>query len=288
MLPYTPADVSDADVAMAPDVDALVRETLPLVGHLVRDMLSRVPTHVGRDDLMSAGLLALAQAARSFDPARGVRFASYAGTRVRGALLDELRSLDWASRSVRRRAREVDEARGSLAVTLGRPATDAEVAAALGMGTAELAAHREDVARACVGSLDSLDGATVEEILPSTGPTPLDTLVDRERVAYLRDAIDELPERLRAVVRDYYFAERPMAEIAAELGVTESRVSQLRAEAVKLLRGALVASLDETGAAPAVPGSCAARRKSAYYAQVASRRTFAARLSVPAPVPAGA
>jgi RNA polymerase sigma factor for flagellar operon FliA len=113
-------------------------------------------------------------------------------------------------------------------------------------------------------------------------------------VAYLRDAVDELPERLRAVVRGYYFAERPMAEIAAELGVTDSRVSQLRAEAVTLLRGALAAALDaETGARPAdtrpaetrpaETRSCATRRRQAYYAQVAGRRSFAARLSEPAP-----
>ncbi|HEY7717729.1 MAG TPA: sigma-70 family RNA polymerase sigma factor [Pedococcus sp.] len=270
------------------DADDLVRETLPLVGHIVRDVAARVPTHVDREDLMSAGLLALAQAARAYDPGRGVRFASYAATRVRGALLDELRGLDWASRSVRRRARQVDEARSALAVTLGRPATDAEVADFLGLGAAELAAHHDDVARASVASLDSLGGAVADELLPTTGETPLDALVDRERVAYLRDAVDELPDRLRAVVRGYYFAERPMAEIAAELGVTDSRVSQLRAEAVALLRGALAASLDaetgarSAGARPADVGSCATRRKQTYYAQVARRRSFAARLSEPA------
>jgi len=271
--------------APAPDVDELVRETLPLVGHVVREVASRVPAHVDREDLMSAGLLALAQAARSFDPARGVRFTSYAATRVRGALLDELRSLDWASRSVRRRARQVDEARSSLAVTLGRAPTDLEVASALGISGSEIAAHRDDVARASVASLDSLDGGAVDELLPSSGPTPLDSLVDRERVAYLRDAVDELPERLRVVVRGYYFAERPMAEIAAELGVTDSRVSQLRAEAVKLLRGALTASLDtEASHRPVAASSCATRRKETYYAKVAGRRTFAARLSDGGPV----
>jgi RNA polymerase sigma factor for flagellar operon FliA len=274
----------DAHRDPTPAVDDLVRETLPLVGHIVRDVATRVPTHVDREDLMSAGLLALAQAARAYDPARGVRFASYAATRVRGALLDELRGLDWASRSVRRRARQVDEARSSLAVTLGRPATDAEVAAALGLGTSELAAHRDDVARASVASLDSLDGGTADELLPASGVTPLDALVDRERVAYLRDAVDELPERLRVVVRDYYFAERPMAEIAAELGVTDSRISQLRAEAVRLLRGALAASLDaEADGRPDGTRSCATRRKQAYYDQVAGRRSFAARLSEPVP-----
>jgi RNA polymerase sigma factor for flagellar operon FliA len=262
------------------DTDELVRQTLPLVGHIVRDMATRVPGHVAREDLMSAGMMALAQAAAAYDPARGVKFSSYAATRIRGAIVDELRSLDWASRSVRRRARQVDEARNTLAVTLGRVATDAEVAAALGMGTSELAAHQDDLSRASVMSLDGFEDGTAEDLLPSAGPTPLDVLEDRERLAYLHDAVDQLPERLRTVVRGYFFAERPMAAIAAELGVTDSRISQLRAEAVQLLRGALTANLDtQLHAEPAKPQGCAARRKEAYYASVASHRSFASRLT---------
>ena len=262
------------------DTDELVRQTLPLVGHIVRDMATRVPGHVAREDLMSAGMMALAQAAAAFDPARGVKFSSYAATRIRGAIVDELRSLDWASRSVRRRARQVDEARNTLAVTLGRVASDAEVAGALGIGTSELAAHLDDLSRASVMSLDGFEDGTAEDLLPSAGPTPLDILEDRERLAYLHDAVDQLPERLQVVVRGYFFAERPMAEIAAELGVTDSRISQLRAEAVQLLRGALTANLDtELHAAPANPQGCATRRKESYYASVAAHRSFASRLT---------
>jgi RNA polymerase sigma factor for flagellar operon FliA len=102
----------------------------------------------------------------------------------------------------------------------------------------------------------------------------------RERLAYLHDAVETLPERLRVVVRGYFFAERPMAEIAAELGVTESRVSQLRAEAVSLLRDALNTALDpDLVAPPARPDGCAARRREAYYAEVASHRSYLSRLS---------
>lgn len=286
------AGAPDRDPQVVPptgelDLDELVRQTLPLVGHIVRDMATRVPGHVTREDLMSAGLMALAQAAAAFDPARGVKFTSYAATRIRGAIVDELRSLDWASRSVRRRARQVDEARNTLAVTLGRVATEAEVAAALGMGTSELAAHQDDLSRASVMSIDGFEAGSADDLLPAAGPTPLDILEDRERVAYLRDAIDQLPERLRIVVRGYFFAERPMAEIAEELGVTESRISQLRAEAVALLRGALTANLDtELREAPARPRGCATRRKEAYYASVASHRSFASRLTAPVPQPA--
>lgn len=229
---------------------------------------------------MSAGLFALAQAARSFDSRRGVSFSGYAATRIRGAVIDELRSLDWASRSVRRRERNIEQARNSLAVTLGRAPSDAELASALGVSTSELASHEEDLHRASVMSLDAFDGPSLDDVLGSPGSTPLDVLAQREQVGYLRDAIEELPERLRVVVRGYFFAERPMAEIAAELGVTESRISQLRAEAVTLLRGALTAALQPEQAEVAErPEGCAVRRKEAYYAAVAARSTFAARLA---------
>jgi RNA polymerase sigma factor FliA len=271
--------VTGTPAAVSPD--DLVRETLPLVGHIVRDMAARVPGHVSRDELMSAGLLALAQAAQAYDPDRGVRFASYAATRIRGALVDELRSLDWASRSVRRQARQVEEARNRLAVTLGRVATDAEVAQAMGIGVAELAAHQDDLSRASVMSLEGFADGLPEDVLPTGGPTPLEVLEDREQIAYLHDAIEQLPERLKIVVRGYFFAERPMAEIAEELGVTDSRISQLRAEAVALLRGALHASLTpELKEEERRPAGCAARRKESYYANVAAHRTYRARLTV--------
>ena len=198
--------------------------------------------------------------------------------------MDELRSLDWASRSVRRRARQVDEARNTLAVTLGRVATDAEVAGAMGIGTSELAAHRNDLSRASVMSLDGFEDGSADDLLPAGGPTPLEVLEDRERIAYLHDAIEQLPERLQVVVRAYFFAERPMAEIAAELGVTDSRISQLRAEAVALLRGALASTLDtELHQAPRNPEGCATRRKESYYASVAAHRSFSSRLTQPLP-----
>jgi RNA polymerase sigma factor FliA len=271
---------SFTDARPAASVEDLVRRTLPLVGHIARDMASRVPGHVHREDLMSAGMLGLAQAAAAYDSERGVSFSAYAATRIRGAIVDELRSLDWASRSVRRRARQVDEARNSLAVTLGRVPNDAEIASALGIGVAELAAHEEDLTRASVMSLDGYDDTTLGEVLPSGGPTPAEVLEQRERVSYLQDAVEELPERLRVVVQGYFFDDLPMADIAERLGVTESRVSQLRAEAVALMRGALHASLDpELATRPERPTGCAARRKEAYYASVASHRSYSSRLT---------
>jgi RNA polymerase sigma factor for flagellar operon FliA len=281
--PFEPAPAADR-ASRASRTEELVRENLPLVGHLVREMLTRVPGHVSRDDLTSAGMLALVQAAEGYDESRGASFATYASTRIRGALVDELRSLDWASRSVRRRARQVDEARARRSTALGRPAEDHEVARELGLGSGEMAAHREDVARASVVSLQGFEDGAVDDLLPASGPTPADLVEQREQVAYLHDAVAHLPERLRTVVEGYFFSDRPMADIAEELGVTESRISQLRAEAVTLLRGAMTRALQpELAEAHERPHGCAARRKEAYYASVAAHRTLKARLSQPYP-----
>ncbi|MDQ4007785.1 MAG: sigma-70 family RNA polymerase sigma factor [Actinomycetota bacterium] len=241
--------------------------------------MSRVPAHVNRDDLTSAGLAALVQAARSYDAERGVSFNRYASTRVRGAILDELRSIDWASRSVRRRARQVDEVRNALAAQLGRIPTDAEVAGILGIGVDEIAANEEDVSRAVVMSLQGFGDTPIDDMLVSHIPGPEQLVEHREKVAYLQDAVAELPERLRVVVQGYFFAERPMAEIAAELGVTESRVSQMRAEALVLLKDALNSALEPAMVTPHLrPNGCAARRRDAYFAAVAAHRSYGSRL----------
>ena len=220
-----------------PGSEALIVQHMAMVGHIVRETMTRVPSHVDRDDLTSAGLTALVQAAQAYDEARGVPFNRYAATRIRGAIVDELRSIDWASRSVRRRSRELDNTRASLATMLGRAATPAEVAQAAGMTIEEVVANDEDVARAQVLSLHaSHDDDAIGERLVSSAPDPQSVLEHRERLTYLTEAIAELPERLRLVVEQYFLAERPMAEIAETLGVTESRISQLRAEALVLLR----------------------------------------------------
>jgi RNA polymerase sigma factor for flagellar operon FliA len=263
----------------------LVRQHLPLVGYAVNELCRRLPVHVRRDDLESAGMAALAMAVRSFDEDRGVPFARYAARRIQGALLDELRAHDWASRSVRRRAREQDEAAEALNRRLGRPATSEELAASMGVSVAELDAHQHDVHRSVVLSFQAvLDTSGVDSVLPSAEPTPDQVLLDREREAYLHDAVAMLPERLRTVVVGVFFQERPMQEIAAELGVTESRVSQLRGEGLALLRDGLTAQLSpESLRAEERPDGRVARRKEAYYAAIAAHSDFRARLSMPRP-----
>ena len=260
--------------------DALVRAHLPLVGYLVSEMIGRLPAHVSRDELTGAGMAALAFAARGFDPERGVPFNRFATARIRGALLDELRSNDWASRSVRAKARVRAAAEDQLSAQLGRTPTPEELAAFTGMGVGELTAVDEDVHRAVVLSLQGFaDPTALDDLLPHRDPGAEQVLMERERTNYLHDAVAELPERLRAVVEGYFFAERPMAEIATELGVTESRVSQMRAEAMALLRDAINAQLDPgLVPAPTRPGRCVARRREAYHAAVAAHSTYRSRL----------
>jgi RNA polymerase sigma factor for flagellar operon FliA len=261
--------------------DALITSSIPVVTHIVRETMGRVPSHVSRDDLTSAGLAALVHASKAFDASRGVPFARYAATRVRGAILDELRGIDWASRSVRRRARDLDATRSQLAVILGRVPSSSEVAQAVGLTLGEIARNEEDIARAQVLSLQGSQNVSLDDLLPSAGPTPEQLVEHRERLAYLVEAVAELPERLRIVVSDYFLEERPMAEIAAELGVTESRVSQMRAEALVLLRDALNHELEPTLLKPhARPQGSAARRREAYFAAVATRHAASSRRPV--------
>ncbi len=264
------------------DDEDLILSHIPVVTHIVRETMGRVPSHVSRDDLTSAGLAALVAASRSFDAERGVPFARYAATRVRGAILDELRGIDWASRSVRRRARDLESTRAQLAGILGRVPTNDEVAQALGLTLSEIAQNEDDIARAQVLSLQGAQDASLDDVLPANGPTPEQLVEHRERLTYLVEAVAELPERLRIVVQDYFLAERPMAEIAAELGVSESRVSQMRAEALVLLRDALNHELDPTMLQPhARPNGSAARRREAYFAAVAARHAASAQRSRP-------
>jgi RNA polymerase sigma factor for flagellar operon FliA len=256
----------------------LIERHMALVGHIVRETASRVPSHVDRDDLTSAGLAALVQAAHAYDPERGVPFPRYAATRIRGALVDELRSIDWASRSVRRRARELDATRSRLAAALGRTASDAEVASAAGLSIDEVSANDDDVARAQVLSLHASEDNDLGELLVSSAPSPEVLAEHRERLTYLTEAVAELPERLRVVVEQYFLAERPMAEIAATLGVSESRVSQMRAEALILLRDALNHELEpDLVPVHARPQGAAARRREAYFAAVAARHAAGTR-----------
>jgi len=276
------ADTATAVPALsAVEQEELIRTNMPLVGHLVRDMLSRIPNHIHRDDLTSAGLHALVTAARGWDPTRGIPFARFATTRIRGAILDELRSLDWATRSVRTKARATDTTRQNLTTTLGRTPTNDELAQALGTTTADLHQTGNDVQRATVLSLQGFTTSSADDLVTERTPGPEDMLLRREQIGYLHHAIDSLPERLQTVITEYFLRERPMADIAADLGVTESRISQLRAEALSLLKDGLNTHLDpDLAPTPENPDSITARRRAGYYATIAGNTSLHSRLAL--------
>lgn len=260
--------------------DQLIRDHLPLVHYAVAEIGTRIPRHVDRDDLVAAGRLGLVQAARSYDPGRGVPFERYARVRIRGAVMDELRRRDWASRSVRHLARRSQAATDALTAQLGRSPTLVEVADGLRLDVRVLRRLAADVERATTVNYEGMVlSGEADAVLPSDGDNPQERLLERERHAYLRDAIDALPPRLRRVIVGSFFQERSVAQLAAELGVTESRISQLRTEAVALLRDGMNAHLDPAALpVESRPGGRVARRKTAYYAAVGAASGYRARL----------
>lgn len=262
--------------------DNLIRANMPLVGYAVNAMATRIPRHVPREDLVSAGMLGLTQAARAYDESTGVPFNRFAKVRIQGALLDELRSRDWASRSVRRNARRMQAATEVVAARVGRSPNPEETAKEMGVKVADVHKIVDDVHRGTVLNYEALlaDGPA-EEVLPGREASPEAQIVARERRAVLLDAVAALPERLQAVVNEYFFEEKSMSEIAAGLGVTESRVSQMRGEAFGLIREAMTKTLDLDVDVTdvTVESGRAAKRRAAYCASVASASNISDRLA---------
>ena len=261
--------------AATPATDALVVAHMPLVGYQVSEVLSRVPATVNRDDLVSAGHLALVLASRAYDAETGVPFARYAALRIRGALIDELRSMDWASRGARHRAREMSAASDRLTATLGRVPSRTELATELGTDVAAVDQARQDAERRVL----SMDASVhpVADLVRDDAPGPEDNVLITERLRYLRAAVDTLPDRLRTVVEGLFLQDRSVAELADELGVTQSRISQLRTEGLALMRDGLNASLDpDMVPAAERPDGVAERRRRSYFAAVASRAAMTA------------
>lgn len=269
-------------------MDDLVTTHLALVGHLAREAASRLPRHLDTDDLIGAGALALVQAAHSFDPEQGVPFPRFASTRVRGAMIDQMRQRDWATRSVRSRARALNAVSEDLTRALQRTPTEGELAAASGMSTEEIRQVLHSTDRATLLSLDPIaaDDEGLGAGLPDRAPRPDEALIAAERMGYLRDAIAELPERTRAVVEGYYLQNRQLTELAEELRVTQSRASQLRAEGLDLLREALSRLLSDdarAGQGATTEGDgVRARRREAYVSSVAARSNVRQRADVQA------
>lgn len=269
-----------------PSTDELVQQHLYLIQHVVNDMSARFPRHVERQELWNAGALGLVEAAQRFDPAAGIPFARFAAMRVRGAILDSTRSRDWASRSVRREARELDAADEELQRRLGRQPTTGELAEALGVDAHEVETRRAAAERACLLHLDhptssdeDHEPATLGELIRELEieRLPDQALEHRELIGTLRSGVAHLPERLREVLERYYYRGEYLRDIAASLEVTEARISQLRGEAVTALR-AYFAHLfdDESGTGPSRPASTP--RRDAYVAEAAQATNWRARL----------
>jgi RNA polymerase sigma factor for flagellar operon FliA len=262
---------------------ARIEEYLPLVRHIVFQVAVHFPRHVDREELARAGALGLVEAAQRYDEARGVPFQRFAAQRIRGAILDAVRAADWAPRSVRNLARSLETTSARLTTDLGRAPTRDEVAAAMSTTPEELRRLQDRIHRSIVLTLDHTvadadDESTLGELLTDLeNPEPGEQLEHRELLAYLRDAIRLLPERHRLIVIGYFIEGRTSGDLARFLGVTESRVSQLRSEAIDLLREGIQA---QYGVANEVLGATRAeRRRASFAAALAGSSEWRDRLS---------
>jgi RNA polymerase sigma factor for flagellar operon FliA len=229
--------------------ERLVVAYSPLVKYVSGRMASGLPAHVEEADLISYGLVGLINAIERFDLSREIKFETYAITRIKGAIIDELRSLDWVPRSVRSRARDIEKANAKLENRLQRAPTDEEMAAELGIRVQEFQDTLLQISNSTVAALDELwtvsDSSGDQVSLLDTlhdpdAPDPAAALDQTDLKDRVADAIARLPEREKLVVALYYYENLTLREIGEVLGVTESRVSQLHTKAVLRLRSRLV------------------------------------------------
>jgi len=231
--------------------DRLIVTYAPLVKYVAGRLGSGLPAHVDDEDLVSYGLLGLIGAIERYDPDRDVKFETYAIARIRGAIIDELRALDWVPRSVRSRARDIERAIAELEAKLGRVPADEEIAQKLGLTEDELNESLSEIARSSIAALDELwtisgssgdQVALIDTIEDTEAPDPQGALSQTELREAIADAIARLPEREKLVVTLYYYEELTLREIGEVLGVTESRVSQLHTKAILRLKARLSGS----------------------------------------------
>jgi RNA polymerase sigma factor for flagellar operon FliA len=233
--------------------DQIILEHLPLVRAIAVRVHENLPVHVDVDDLVHAGILGLFDAADKYNPRKRVLFSSYAKHRIKGAILDSLRQLDWASRDLRRRYKQIEAATRDLAAVLQRNPTQAEVAQKMGVGDERWRRMMMELRN--VG-LVSAAGRAPEQDEPATPDYPAqdgtqpDNMCALEQLrAHLQLALNELPERYRQVVRLYYTNEMTMREIGDVMGINESRVSQIHKSALQKMAAALQASGIQSSAA---------------------------------------
>jgi RNA polymerase sigma factor for flagellar operon FliA len=224
--------------------DYFIKQYAPLVKYVAGKIAIGMPQNVEFDDLVGFGVFGLFDAIEKFDPEKHVKFKTYAVTRIRGAIFDELRAIDWVPRSVRQKTREVEETVRLLEAQLGRVATDEEIAKAMNMSLADFQDLILKISSTSILSLndvwnsgDESDKITIVDSIESPSSLNPDTIVEKEEVKrVIVDAINELPDKEKKVLVLYYYEDLTLKEIGEVLGVTESRVSQLHTKAIMRLR----------------------------------------------------
>ena len=221
-----------------------IKQYAPLVKYVAGKVAVGMPHNVEFDDLVGFGVFGLLDAIDKFDPEKNVKFKTYAVTRIRGAIFDELRSIDWVPRSVRQKTREVEDAIGSLEARLGRPATDQEVAGSLGLSVEEYTKTLQKISGTSILSInevwysgDDNDKVSIGDSIESPASLNPEVIAERDEIRrVIVEAINELPEKEKKILVLYYFEDLTLKEIGQVLEVTESRVSQLHTKAIMRLR----------------------------------------------------
>jgi RNA polymerase sigma factor for flagellar operon FliA len=227
--------------------DAFVKQYAPLVKYVAGKVAMGMPHNVEFDDLVGFGVFGLIDAINKFDPEKHVKFKTYAVTRIRGAIFDELRSIDWVPRSVRQKAREIEETVQNLEASIGRSASDQEIAAEMGMNIEEYHRVMIKVSGTSIMSLNDVwytgeenDKVSIVDSIESPQSLNPDIIVEKEEIKkVIVEAINELPEKEKKVLVLYYYEDLTLKEIGKVLEVTESRISQLHTKAIMRLRAKL-------------------------------------------------
>lgn len=224
--------------------EELIMKYAPLVTYISNRLAIRMPPHISRDDLKSAGIIGLFDAIENFDSSRGIKFETYASYRIRGAILDEMRKLDWIPRSVRKEIQNIEDAIKAIQAKLGRTPEDEEIAQEMGIS---LESYYKIANRAHNVNLLSLDepslsaSTTTVNKIEADNPSPLDKINKSELEKVIAGALANLPEKVQMVISLYYFDELTLKEIAEIMGLTESRISQIHSKAIIILRTKLKA-----------------------------------------------
>lgn len=226
--------------------NALVQKYLPLVSAVVNRLAMTLPEHVDHDDLYSVGLIGLLQALRNYNPACGTSFETYARVRVRGAMLDELRRMDWVPRTIHEKARRIKHVLGDLEQKLGKTPTEAQMAKAMNLSLNEYQELLDEVRPAAFVCLDAVNtsedgdsGPLYEVIADQTHDGPLEKVSNNELKQVIFERLKELPEMQRKVLALYYLEDMHLREIAEVFDLTESRICQIHAQAILSIRSYL-------------------------------------------------